>query len=273
MAEQDQAPGMAAAQDSAASQAATAQQDAPAAPETASYAEQMTTEQAAMAATAEQAPVEVAAAEKAPARPVKVAEADIDKEKDEKDNHDTDGDAAPVDLALDPAADILAAVAEADGARAVPGAEGEASALMGGGSGAILGLAAVAAAGAGIYFLVDDNDDDLDVITPPPAENQAPVITSGDSVAIDENSDVDDVIYTVTATDADGDDIVYTLGGDDAAAFRIDSDTGEIRFVASPDFEAGADYDITVVATDSEGNATSKDVSVTINDLDDGDVT
>ena len=62
--------------------------------------------------------------------------------------------------------------------------------------------------------------------------------------------------YTAVATDGDGDDLTYSLSGTDAALFTIDPNTGEVRFIAAPDFEDPGDiggdnvYDITVTASD-----------------------
>ena len=36
---------------------------------------------------------------------------------------------------------------------------------------------------------------------------------------------------------------MYALGGADASAFSIDTMTGEVTFVASPDYEAKSSYD------------------------------
>ena len=61
------------------------------------------------------------------------------------------------------------------------------------------------------------------------------------------------VIWNASATDADGDDLTYSLGGTDASAFEIDEDTGEVTFVAVPDYESGVTaYDFTVTADDGE---------------------
>ena len=60
------------------------------------------------------------------------------------------------------------------------------------------------------------------------------------------------------ATDADGDSLRYSLSGTDAALFTIDANTGEVRFMAAPDFEMPGDadrdnvHDITVTASDGD---------------------
>ncbi len=85
--------------------------------------------------------------------------------------------------------------------------------------------------------------------------DNAPVITSGAAIGIDENSTA---VTTVTATDAD---TVGTLsfaiaGGVDSGFFTIDAATGALAFAAAPDFEvpgdAGGDnvYDVMVEVSD-----------------------
>ncbi|QQN75456.1 cadherin repeat domain-containing protein [Croceicoccus sp. YJ47] len=213
----------------------------------------------------EEAPVEMADAAQAQAK----AQAVVD-EDEKEDEDDADAQDAPVDLAMGSEAAVFEAIAAADDARAAPGDEGEeASALGGDSNGApILAVAAVAAAGLGLYAVLDDNDDDIDLPEPEP-ENVAPVFTSGTDVDFAENTDAGEVVYTATATDADGDDITYSIDADSADfdAFTIDPDTGEVRFVASPDFEMQDSYTLTVIATDSEGNSVSQDVDIAITDV------
>ncbi|HEX8225761.1 MAG TPA: cadherin domain-containing protein [Allosphingosinicella sp.] len=66
----------------------------------------------------------------------------------------------------------------------------------------------------------------------------------------------------VQAVDPDGSRILYSLSGEDSALFAIDSETGALRFVGSPNFEAPADVDgnnsylVTVVATDETSSDT-----------------
>jgi Ca2+-binding RTX toxin-like protein len=94
--------------------------------------------------------------------------------------------------------------------------------------------------------------------------NVAPVITSGGgrataAVRVDEGAGV---VTTVTATDADGSRPSFSIvlpeagGGLDGAAFIIDAVTGQLRFAATPDYEAPGDsdgdnlYEVTVRASD-----------------------
>jgi hypothetical protein len=86
----------------------------------------------------------------------------------------------------------------------------------------------------------------------------APVITSGPTATVAENTPIANVVLDVNATDASipAQTITYTLSGPDNAVFSINAATGEIRFLASPDYEAPIDqgsnnvYNVTVTATD-----------------------
>jgi serralysin len=81
------------------------------------------------------------------------------------------------------------------------------------------------------------------------------------------------VVTTVTGADADqpSGPLTYSISGDaDSALFGINSSTGELTFIAAPDFEtptdAGLDniYNITVQVSD--GTFTAKqDVTITVN--------
>lgn len=198
--------------------------------------------------------------------------------KDDKRSDDASQDEAPVDLAM------LSEIEFIDGgalpAQASENVEGlafqdDASSDDGGnGAGIILPVLAVAAAGGGIAILASGGNDPTDPPAPPPPPpppppaNAAPVITSGDAADIDENSPVDTVVYTATATDADNDTITYSLTGDDADAFNIDAATGAVTFKESPDFETQDSYSINVVASDGKGGSDTQAVTITINDVD-----
>jgi hypothetical protein len=104
----------------------------------------------------------------------------------------------------------------------------------------------------------------------------AATITSGDTaVAIDENSDAGQVIYTVTADDsADiSDGVTFSLATDSDAALSIDAATGAVTLNAIPDADTQAQYSFTVVATDAAGNVSDQSVTLDINDLDDAAAT
>ena len=82
------------------------------------------------------------------------------------------------------------------------------------------------------------------------AENTGPGQTIGDPV---------------TAMDSDsGDTLTYRLEGTDAAAFDIDSASGQLRTSAALDHEAKASYSVTVVAQDNEGASASIEVTIAV---------
>ncbi|GCA78394.1 Calx-beta domain-containing protein [Microcystis aeruginosa] len=100
--------------------------------------------------------------------------------------------------------------------------------------------------------------------------NEAPVITSSNSATVRENAPSSTLIYTATATDADGpvNQIVWSLGGNDASAFTIGSNNGEVRLKASADYETKSSYSIDVIATDQNGSGLSTNKTVSIGVID-----
>ena len=102
----------------------------------------------------------------------------------------------------------------------------------------------------------------------------APSVTSGGSASFAENAT--GAVYTAVATpDVTGASIGYSIsGGDDSAQFSINSSSGVVSFISSPDFEnptdAGSDngYDIVIQATES-GNTfvTTRSVTVTVSNV------
>ena len=96
--------------------------------------------------------------------------------------------------------------------------------------------------------------------------DNAPAFTSPATASVAENQVA---AYGAAATDADGDTLVYSLSGTDAALFTIDANTGEVRFMAAPDFEAPGDadrdnvHDITVTASDGT-NSANHNVAITV---------
>ncbi len=105
----------------------------------------------------------------------------------------------------------------------------------------------------------------------------APEFTQASAnISVDEN--VVGVIYQAVASDADSDPVAYSLEGSDAAAFTIDSSSGELSFGSPPDHELPADagannvYELTIVATDSPvGNQAQQSLAVTVNNLNDNE--
>ena len=69
----------------------------------------------------------------------------------------------------------------------------------------------------------------------------------------------------VAATDPDwGETLTYSLGGTDAAAFDIDTASGQLRTRDALDYETQSSYSVTVVAEDSEGASDSIEVTIAV---------
>jgi VCBS repeat-containing protein len=119
---------------------------------------------------------------------------------------------------------------------------------------------------------------------------EAPVITSGDSATVAENTT--GVVYQARAYDPDdsphgisGLNLKYSLSGTDADWFNIDAQTGAVSFKNAPDYEAIRDtyrhiapdllwdntYDINVIASDGK-LTTQKAVTVTVTNVDEAPV-
>jgi VCBS repeat-containing protein len=104
----------------------------------------------------------------------------------------------------------------------------------------------------------------------------APNFTSAaTATAIAENTAANTVVYTATSTDTDfnspatANSVTYSLkaGTGDAAKFSINSTSGAVTLIESPDFETKPSYAFTVVATDAAGNASEKAVTLAVNNV------
>ncbi|MGK7910961.1 MAG: cadherin domain-containing protein, partial [Synechococcus sp.] len=126
------------------------------------------------------------------------------------------------------------------------------------------------------------NVQDLTISVTDVVENTAPVITSDGggataAVSIDENTTVVTNVQTLDDLDAEGAGLIYSItGGDDQAFFTIDATTGELSFIAPPDFEnpldggtnpTDNDYEVQVTVTDSGLLTDTQDITVTVNDV------
>ncbi|MCX6072815.1 MAG: cadherin-like domain-containing protein [Campylobacterales bacterium] len=99
-------------------------------------------------------------------------------------------------------------------------------------------------------------------------DTKAPVFSSSEiATAINENSGVNQVVYTAMADDISV--ITYALKplSGDVALFTIDSATGAVTLIDNPDYETKSNYSFTVIATDTEGNASEQVVSLAINNI------
>ena len=98
----------------------------------------------------------------------------------------------------------------------------------------------------------------------------------------EENTPADTEVSTYMATDPDGDDaesLKWSLSGRDAARFRIGNysepdERGKLFFREAPNYEAPTDsgrdnvYEVTVEVTDRGGNKASRNVTVSVSNVD-----
>ena len=124
----------------------------------------------------------------------------------------------------------------------------------------------------------DDSEDDRIIVTVNVGDgggsNNAPAFPATETGArsIAENTaTVKNVGAPVTAEDDDTDDTLsYTLGGTDGGFFTIVSTSGQIQTMTQQtyDFETKPTYSVTVTANDNNGGTATKDVTITLTDLD-----
>jgi hypothetical protein len=111
-------------------------------------------------------------------------------------------------------------------------------------------------------------------------DNVAPVFSSAAAVSVAENKGATDLIYDAQAADNQGANVTdtmltYSLSGVDASHFAIDATNGQVTLAtgSSLDYEAptdvGADnvYNINVIATDPDHNATTQAVAITVTNV------
>ena len=104
------------------------------------------------------------------------------------------------------------------------------------------------------------------------AVNEAPDITGDEAISYQENSDR--ALETYRATDPEKTDITWGLSGADSGAFAI-SETGVLTFLNAPDYESPTDsgsdnvYEVTVEATDEDGETGRLEVQVTVTNVTD----
>ncbi|MEM7533600.1 MAG: Ig-like domain-containing protein [Chloroflexota bacterium] len=105
-------------------------------------------------------------------------------------------------------------------------------------------------------------------------ENDAPSITSANSVTIDENTTAVLDVEATDDNDSEGSGLNYSLnGGADLTFFEIDSATGVLTFVDAPDFENPADtngdnvYVVDIIVIDSGSLSQIQTINVTVSDV------
>ena len=126
----------------------------------------------------------------------------------------------------------------------------------------------------------DNLEDDITVTITVTNVNEAPSIDAATqsaglaAISPEEDTPITTTLSTYRAPDPEGDTVVWSLSGHDANHFCID-ENGALTFMAPPDYENPKDagrnnrYEVTVVASDSAGNASSRDVTVTVTNVDD----
>ncbi len=96
---------------------------------------------------------------------------------------------------------------------------------------------------------------DVQEVVPVETPNTAPTFADGTSTtrSVAENVPAGTNIGApITATDAEDDTLTWTLGGVDAAAFAIDSTTGQLKTKAPLDYETKRVYSVTLTVADEE---------------------
>ncbi|KAA5545505.1 hypothetical protein FYK55_07630 [Roseiconus nitratireducens] len=102
--------------------------------------------------------------------------------------------------------------------------------------------------------------------------NRAPEIQAA-TFALPENSTAQTVVGQITATDPDGDPISFSFQ-EPNSDFLIDASTGEITVAenASLNFESSATRTPTVVVADGDGLSVSRQITITLSDVNDAPV-
>jgi len=110
-------------------------------------------------------------------------------------------------------------------------------------------------------------------------DDQTPPVILSSNVAIFDEGDASlraegDVVLQVISNDTSA--VTYSIAeGLDGALFSIDAQSGELKFIETPDFENPLDsdgdneYNVQVVATDAIGNSTTQLISISINNVND----
>ncbi|KAM4621333.1 protocadherin gamma-A2-like [Polymixia lowei] len=108
------------------------------------------------------------------------------------------------------------------------------------------------------------------------ANDNAPVFSQAVyKASLPENSPLDTVVVTVSATDADegvNGDVTYDFGhvsDEDEKLFSIDRKTGEIRIIGVTDFEEETSFEIRVKARDGLGLTSQAKVIIDVTDVND----
>ena len=98
-----------------------------------------------------------------------------------------------------------------------------------------------------------------------------PIFTNSDlAPTMVENTPAGQLVFTAAAADSNANAITYSLkaNSEDASAFGINSSTGAVTLLVSPDYETQRSYVFTVVATDRAGNTAEQAVTLGVSNVD-----
>ena len=125
---------------------------------------------------------------------------------------------------------------------------------------------------------VDTNSAETTVTITVTDVNEPPAVTGDAAVPFAENGTITNPLHTYVEDNPEDDETsVWSKTGADAGKFDI-STNGDLMFKAQPDYEAPGDangdnvYEVTVVATDDDGNRGAKAVKVTVTNEDEAGV-
>ncbi len=108
--------------------------------------------------------------------------------------------------------------------------------------------------------------------------NDTPYDLTSSALAVNENATIGTVIGNITALDfdtaANGEQFTYSLTDNAGGRFSIDSSTGQITVANSSllNRESAASHQVTVQVMDAAGATFVKNFSITVNDVDEFDV-
>lgn len=106
------------------------------------------------------------------------------------------------------------------------------------------------------------------------SDRSGPVFSSPNAASVAENSTA---VLIAASTDLDGPATYAIHGGADFSLFAINATTGALQFITPPDFENPADsdidniYHVQIRATDTLGEVTDQDITVTVTAVNDND--
>ncbi len=92
----------------------------------------------------------------------------------------------------------------------------------------------------------------------------APVFTSSATVNVAENQ-----MKAITLVATDENIVTYSIIGGNSDSFTLNTMTGVVSFLVSPNNDIQDLYSFTAIATDVSGNSANQDVAITIIDIDD----